>query len=167
MISLTMTIIALARKGWWSYVQIEASERCLLWMAPYRTHLTALSPMKKRCSLSVCFFLVAFNLHHYLESLSFAGKRRILISRQGWEGRHGDGWWAWLANRKTRRPDFLRATASASINVLLTFTLSSNYPNFNGHRPLLRPSNYAFIKIWIDVISACWKLWYQSTSTQK
>ena len=72
-----------------------------------------------------------------------------------------------LANRKTRRPDFLRATASASINVLLTFTLSSNYPNFNGHRPLLRPSNYAFIKIWIDVISACWKLWYQNTSTQK
>ena len=73
------------------------------------------------------------------------------------KGRALVGFRAGLANRKTRRPQFFFASASASINFANFYTWQQlSQLLWTGHRPFQCRCNNALIKILIDVKSGCW-----------
>ena len=100
-------------------------------------------------SASNCFFLL---LNQSLGKTCRMGKR-ILILWQSWRVRHGAGngaWWVGLVWQTTKRAGLSSCAPLLRLLLPLTslsFTLRTNYFNFNGYCPFLRRSNYAFIKI--------------------
>ena len=83
------------------------------------------------------------------------------------KGRALVGFRAGLANRKTRRPQFFLASASASINVANFYTWQQlSQLLWTGHRPFQCRCNNALIKILIDVISGCWNFLFLTRPDQ-